>query len=99
VFETLLDEGEKRIVVNLHKVKWAGSLGIGMLIDVFVIVTNAGGEMVLTHVPGRVKSLPISPPLNRVFKIFDNDDEAVRYLTGSEEKGHQIQPNRRKETL
>ena len=80
-----LSEGKTKIVVNLHKVKWANSLGVGMLISAFTSVRNAGGEMVLTHVTDRINSVFITTQLNRVFKTFDTDDEAVTYLRGDKE--------------
>lgn len=84
-----LSEGKKNIIVNLRKVKWANSMGIGMLIGAFTSIKNAGGEMVLTHVTDRINSVFITTQLNRVFTTFDTDDEAVRYLLGDEEKRHE----------
>ena len=83
--KTPLGEGKKRIVVNLRKVTWANSLGIGLLIGAFTSVKNAGGEMVLTHVTDRINSVFITTQLNRVFTTFDSEDEAVKYLMENEE--------------
>ncbi|MDH3215859.1 MAG: STAS domain-containing protein [Candidatus Krumholzibacteria bacterium] len=80
-----LSEGKKNIVVNLHKVTRANSKGIGTLIGALTSVKNAGGEMVLTHVTDRINSVFITTQLNRIFKTFDTDDEALKYLIGDEE--------------
>ena len=84
-----LSEGKKNIVVNLRKVKWANSKGIGMLMGALTSIKNAGGEMVLTHVTDKINSVFITTQLNRVFETFDTDDEAVRYLIGDEENRHE----------
>ncbi|MEE9269818.1 MAG: STAS domain-containing protein [Candidatus Krumholzibacteria bacterium] len=84
-----LSEGKKNIIVNLRKVKWANSKGIGMLMGASTSIKNAGGEMVLTHVTDRINTVFITTQLNRVFTTFDTDDEAVRYLVGDEEKRHE----------
>ena len=80
-----LSEGKKNIVINLRKVKFANSKGIGMLMGASTSVKNAGGEMVLTHVADRINHVFIIMQLHLIFKTFDNDEEAVKYLTGEEE--------------
>jgi anti-sigma B factor antagonist len=84
-----LSEGKKNIIINLHKVTWANSKGIGMLIGALTSTRNAGGELVLTHVTDRINSVFITTQLNRVFKTFDTDDEAVTYLRGEKENRHE----------
>ena len=84
-----LSEGKKNIVINLRKVTWANSKGIGMLIGALTSTKNAGGQMVLTHVTDRINSVFITTQLNRVFKTFDTDDEAVSYLIGDEKNRHE----------
>ena len=84
-----LSEGKTNIVINLRKVTWANSKGIGMLIGALTSTRNAGGQMVLTHVTDRINSVFITTQLNRVFKTFDTDDEAVTYLLGDKENRHE----------
>jgi anti-sigma B factor antagonist len=84
-----LSEGKKNIIVNLREVKWANSMGIGLLIGAFTSIKNAGGEMILTQVNDRINSVFVTTQLNRVFKTFDTDDEALKYLTGDEENRHE----------
>lgn len=79
-----LDEGKKHIIINLRNVKWANSKGIGTLMGAHTSAKNAGGEMVLTHVTDRINSIFITTALNRIFKTFDTDDEAVKYFTENE---------------
>ena len=81
-----LGEDHNKVVINLRNVKWANSLGIGMLIGALTSVKNAGGELALTHVTDRIQSVFITTQLNRIFTTFDNDADAIGFLAGNEEQ-------------
>lgn len=80
-FKALVNEGHKKIVVNLRRSPWANSQGIGMLIGAYASFKNAGGELVLAHVGDRVGHILDVTKLYQVFKTFDTEDEAVKHLT------------------
>ena len=79
-FKDIVSEGGKNVIVNLKKCPWANSQGIGMLIGAHTIVKNAGGELVLIHVVDRIESILVVTQLLRIFKSFDNQEEAFKYL-------------------
>ena len=76
----LLDEGKKRIIVNLHNVPWANSPGVGMLIGAHTSAKDAGGELVLTNVTDKIHSILSVTRLLLFFTTFDTVEEAVTYL-------------------
>ncbi len=82
--KSLLDKGKNKIIVDLSQTPWANSQGIGMLIGAFTSVSNVGGNLVLAHVPDRINDVLTVTKLNLVFKTFDNEEAAVRYLTGKD---------------
>jgi anti-sigma B factor antagonist len=84
LFKSFLDKGDNKIVVNLGDTPWANSQGIGMLIGAFTSVSNAGGNLVLSNVPDRIIDVLAVTKLNLVFKTFDDEDQAVKYLTGAD---------------
>jgi anti-sigma B factor antagonist len=84
LFKSLLDNGQSKIVVDLGNTPWANSQGIGMLIGAFTSVSNIGGNLVLANVPDRINDVLAVTKLNLVFKSFDDDEAAVRYLTGKD---------------
>ena len=84
VLKSLLDKGNNRIVVDLSQTPWANSQGIGMLIGAFTSVSNVGGNLVLAHVPDRINDVLTVTKLNLVFKTFDNEEAAVKFLTGKD---------------
>ncbi len=77
-FKTLLHEGVKNIVVNLEKVRWVNSTGLGILISGYTTVKKSGGELKLLKVSDRIENIFIVSKLYTVFESFDNEDEAVQ---------------------
>jgi anti-sigma B factor antagonist len=84
--KSLLADGKKRIVVDLHRTRWANSQGIGLLIGAYTSVKNAGGELVLTRVIDRIHGILTVTKLLLIFKTFENIEGAVGYLS-DETKG------------
>ena len=80
----LLDQGKKRIIVNLHRCPWANSQGIGMLIGAHKSAKAAGGELVLTNVTDKIHSLLTVAKLLVIFDTFETVDKAIEHLRGLE---------------
>jgi anti-sigma B factor antagonist len=92
VFRSLLNEGKNRIIVDLEHTPWANSQGIGMLIGAHTSVSNAGGQLVLTHVNDRIRDVLVVTKLDLVFKAFHSENTAVQYLTGRPQMQPGAQP-------
>jgi len=78
--DTLHDLKEKNkanVVVDLSKVKFMNSSGLGMLISGMTTMRNAGGDLRLANVADRIQSLLVITKLITVFKHFDSVDKAV----------------------
>lgn len=73
----LKEEGKKNIVVDLSKVKFMNSSGLGMLISGLTTMRNAGGDLRLANVADRIQSLLVITKLITVFKHYDSVEEAV----------------------
>jgi len=78
VLRTLMHEGMRNFLVNLEKVKWVNSTGLGILISGYTTVQRAGGELKLLKVTERIENIFIVSKLSTVFQSFDDEDEAVR---------------------
>ncbi len=78
VLRTLMHEGVHNVLVNLEKVKWVNSTGLGILISGYTTLQRAGGELKLLRVTERIENIFIVSKLSTVFQSFDDEDEAVR---------------------
>jgi anti-sigma B factor antagonist len=76
--KTLMHEGVLNFIVNLEKVKWVNSTGLGILISGYTTVKRAGGELKLMKVTERIENIFIVSKLSTVFHSFETEDEAVR---------------------
>lgn len=61
---------KKNVIINLAKVDWINSVGLGMLISALTTVKNAGGRLVLVN----ITSVESILSLTRLIKVFENYD-------------------------
>ena len=71
------EAGKNNVVVDLAKVKFMNSSGLGMLISGMTTMRNAGGDLRLARVADRIQSLLVITKLITVFKHYDSVEEAV----------------------
>lgn len=74
----LKEQGKKNLIVDLSKVKFMNSSGLGMLISGMTTMRNAGGDLRLANVADRIQSLLIITKLITVFKHYDNVEDAIQ---------------------
>ncbi len=75
---TLMHEGVRNFIVNLEKVSWVNSTGLGILISGYTTVKKAGGELKLMKVTERIENIFVVSKLSTVFHSFEDEEEAVR---------------------
>jgi anti-sigma B factor antagonist len=76
--KTLIHEGSLNIIVDLGKVSWVNSTGLGILISGYSTVKKNGGELKLLNVSDRIESIFMVSKLHTVFVSFADEDEAVQ---------------------
>ncbi len=81
LFKSLIDAGKKKVVVNLEKVNWINSTGLGILISGYTSLRKADGDLVIMRASDRIESILYVTKLNLLFKSFDNEEDAVRALS------------------
>ncbi len=74
---SLLQDDVKKIVLDLGKVKWINSSGLGSLIAAMTSIKNKGGEMRLANITEKVESVFMITQLIKVFKTYETVDRAV----------------------
>ncbi len=70
-------------VIDISKVRYINSSGIGVLITILTKFRNKGGELVLINPSEHVKKLLIITKLNAIFTLADNIEEAIKELKKS----------------
>jgi anti-sigma B factor antagonist len=67
---------KKNFVVDMAKVDWMNSVGLGMLISALTTVKNAGGRLVLSNIT-KIESILTITRLISVFEHYDSRDAAI----------------------
>jgi anti-sigma B factor antagonist len=73
----LVNDGNKKIVLNLADVNYIDSSGVGELVSTYTTVTNAGGRLKLLQLTKKIQQLLAITKLLTVFDVFDNEKAAI----------------------
>ena len=73
----LLDEGKKKILLNLGDVSYVDSSGIGELVSSFTTTNNQGGRLKLLSLTKKIHDLLQITKLLTVFETYDSEADAV----------------------
>jgi anti-sigma B factor antagonist len=74
---SLVQQGEKNILVNLGQVSYMDSSGIGELVGCYTTVTRRGGALKLVGLTKRISDLLAITKLLTVFDSYETEKEAV----------------------
>ena len=77
----LMNDGIKKVVIDLGGVKWINSSGLGVLMAAMTTLKNAEGQMKLANVTEKVESLLMITQLMRIFQTYDSTDRAVSAMS------------------
>lgn len=75
--KSLIHEGRTRVVVDLSKVTWVNSTGLGILISGYTTLKRADGEMKLLNVSDRIESIFMVTKLHTVFETYKDEASAI----------------------
>lgn len=73
----ILEEGGRRLVVDLADVKFIDSSGLGALLSGYKNANQRSGTFILSGLQPRVRSMFELTRLNRVFEIYPRLQEAI----------------------
>jgi anti-sigma B factor antagonist len=73
-----IEQDKKRVVIDLAKVEWMNSTGLGILISGLTTLRNNGGELKLAMVTEKIESLLTITKLITVFDTYDSVEEALK---------------------
>ncbi|MGH9753814.1 MAG: STAS domain-containing protein [Blastocatellia bacterium] len=72
-----IDAGARKLIVNLARVKYMDSSGLGELISCYTTLQRVNGHIKLLHLNNRLQYLLAITKLNSVFETFDSEPAAV----------------------
>ena len=75
---SLIFQGEKRIIINLEKVSYVDSGGLGEMVACHGSAVRAGGEVKLANVGKRINDLLVMTKLLTVFDAHDSEESAIK---------------------
>jgi anti-sigma B factor antagonist len=73
----LLEQGNKNLLIDLGKVDYVDSSGIGELVSCFTTAKNQGGQLKLLNLTKKIQDLLSITKLLTVFETFDNEADAL----------------------
>ena len=79
----LLNQGRKKIVLNLADVPYIDSAGLGEVVRTFTTVSRQGGQLKLLNLTKRITDLLAITKLLTVFDTYDSEQDAVQSFSAS----------------
>jgi anti-sigma B factor antagonist len=73
----IIDAGARKLIVNMARVKYMDSSGMGELISCYTTLQRVSGRIKLLHLSDRLKYLLVITKLTSVFETFDSEPAAV----------------------
>jgi len=80
----LIEQGKRRLVINLSKLDFIDSAGLGALVACLRRAVECGGELRLADVPAICRSIFELTRMDRVFDISQSEAAAVESLAEKE---------------
>ncbi len=76
----MLGSDIKKVVLDMHGVKWVNSIGVGAILKSYSVVNNAAGTFSLANISGKINSMLVMTQLENIFKVYVNVDDALNAL-------------------
>ena len=80
---SLLNQGVRKIVLNLAAVPYIDSAGLGEIVRTYTTVSRQGGSLKLLNLTKRITDLLSITKLLTVFETFESESDAVRSFSAS----------------
>jgi anti-sigma B factor antagonist len=80
---SLVNQGHKKIVLNLADVPYVDSAGLGEIVRTYTTVSRQGGSLKLLNLTKRITDLLAITKLLTVFETFEVEGDAIKSFTAS----------------
>lgn len=75
--KSLLGDGVNKIIVDLGKVKWMNSTGLGALLESRKLINDSDGVLKLAAVTEKIKSILMVTQILHQFETYETADRAL----------------------
>lgn len=75
-----IQNNQSNFIFDLSNLKYLNSSGLNILIQIFTKARNNNGEAVLYHLNKKINELILITKLHTIFKIANNQKEAIQLL-------------------
>lgn len=75
---SLVQQGHKKILLNLGEVSYVDSAGLGEIVQAYATLNKNGGKLKLLNATKRIKDLLAITKLLTVFECHDSEDDGVK---------------------
>lgn len=79
--ETLIDGGNRKLLINFAKLNYLDSSGLGELVASYMGMRQVKGEIKLVNINQRLHDLMVITKLVTVFETFDSEPSAIFSFT------------------
>lgn len=76
----LINEGNSTIILNLSKVEFMDSSGLGTLISALKLLNSVSGKIIICEANDQVTKLFALTRLNQIFQFYPKQEEAINSL-------------------
>jgi len=80
--DSLLEQGQRHILLNLEGVVSIDARGLGELVSTYVVVTKSGGQFKLFNLTQVLRELMMTTKLLTVFDVYENESQAIDSFEG-----------------
>src|SRR3954453_24139687 len=80
---SLLNQGQKKIVLNLAAVPYIDSAGLGEIVRSYTTVSRQGGNLKLLNLTTRIPDLLSITKLLTVFETYESENDAVQSFSSA----------------
>jgi anti-sigma B factor antagonist len=75
---SLIQQDRKQVLLNLERVSYIDSAGLGEMVRSYATLTNKGGKLKLLNLTKRIQDLLVITKLIRVFDTYESEQDAIK---------------------
>jgi len=77
VFQKAVDQDKNKVLLDLGKVSWMDSSGLGVIVSGHTTLSRAGGALRILNATKKIQELFIITKLITIFETFTDEQEAL----------------------